>query len=617
MRWAATCRPPALPKNGTPTEADEGHALTVTASFTDAANNAETGTSAASAAVAESPTETLSVAINGSPVEGTAITATVSDPNAVGGDMPASGITYKWYADGNLVHTGNDDNSYTPTEADEGHALTVTASFTDAANNAETGTSTASAAVAESPTETLSVAINGSPVEGTAITATVSDPNAVGGDMPASGITYKWYADGNLVHTGNDDNSYTPTEADEGHALTVTASFTDAANNAETGTSAASAAVAESPTETLSVAINGSPVEGTAITATVSDPNAVGGDMPASGITYKWYADGNLVHTGNDDNSYTPTEADEGHALTVTASFTDAANNAETGTSAASAAVAESPTETLSVAINGSPVEGTAITATVSDPNAVGGDMPASGITYKWYADGNLVHTGNDDNSYTPTEADEGHALTVTASFTDAANNAETGTSTASAAVAESPTETLSVAINGSPVEGTAITATVSDPNAGGGDMPAFGITYKWYDDGNLEHTGNDDTSYTPTEADEGHALTVAASFTDAANNAETGTSTASAAVAESPTETLSVAINGSPGEGTALTATGRDPNAVGGDMPASGITYKWYADGNLVHTGNDDNSYTPTEADEGHALTVTASFTDAANNAG
>ena len=110
-----------------------------------------------------------------------------------------------------------------------------------------------------------------------------------------------------------------------------------------------------------------------AITATVTDSNAVGGDLSGP-VTYTWSVDGHTVQTST-SNSYTPTEADEGKHLTVTASFTDAAGNSESGSSVPSAAVAESPSETLSVVINGAPVEGVAITATVTDGNAVGGDL--------------------------------------------------------------------------------------------------------------------------------------------------------------------------------------------------------------------------------------------------
>src|SRR4029077_14501391 len=97
--------------------------------------NVETGTSAASAAVAEIAQPNLTVTIDAAPVEGTAVTATVVDPSDVGGDIGSATITYKWYADDGtgptLVHTGVGNNTYTQTEADEGKTLTVTASFTD------------------------------------------------------------------------------------------------------------------------------------------------------------------------------------------------------------------------------------------------------------------------------------------------------------------------------------------------------------------------------------------------------------------------------------------------------------------------------------------------------
>ncbi len=578
--------------------------------FNDSHGNPETS-SVSAGTVQESPSETLSVVISGAPVEGVAITATVTDTDAVGGDLTGP-VTYTWSADGSTVQSGT-SASYTPTEADEGKVLTVAASFTDAAGNPEQGTGAASTAVAESPSETLHVVINGAPVEGVALTATVTDTDAVGGDLTGP-VTYTWSADGSTVQSGT-SASYTPTEADEGKALTVTASFTDVAGNPEHGTSAASAAVAESPIETLSVTINGTPVEGATITATVTDLNAVGGDLPASGITYQWYADGTLVHTALDNNSYTPTEADEGMALTVTASFTDVAGNPEHGTSAASAAVAESPIETLSVTINGTPVEGATITATVTDLNAVGGDLPASGITYQWYADGTLVHTAVDNNSYAPTEADEGKTLTVTASFTDAAGNPESGISAASSAVAESPAETLSVVITGAPVEGVAVTATVTDLNAVGGDLPASGVTYQWYADGTLVHTALDNNSYTPTEADEGKALTVTTSFTDATNDPESGTSAASAVVAESPTENATISLAGLNGDGNAVQDTPITATVTDGDAPASGIIYTFQtsSDGTnwtTVQTGT-SASYTPTEADEHHHLQVKVSFTD------
>ena len=179
------------------------------------------------------------------------------------------------------------------------------------------------------------------------------------------------------------------------------------------GTSAPSAAVAESPTETLSVVINGAPVEGAAITATVTDSDAVGGDVPGSGITYQWYANGQLVHTAVDDNSYTPTEAEEGKALTVTASFTDAAGNPESGTSARLPRPWRAEPEQRSARDaqcrhrrSGAPLR--PVTA-VTD----GGADVHTTVSYAWQvsdsADGHTGWTTVGSNaSYTPTEANEG-----------------------------------------------------------------------------------------------------------------------------------------------------------------------------------------------------------------
>src|SRR6202011_2374659 len=115
---------------------------------------------------------------------------------------------------------------------------------------------------------------------------------------------------------------------------------------------------------------------------------------------------------------------------------------------------------TISIAgLNGSnnAVEGTQLTATVTDP-----DAPAlSNILYTWTV-GGTTHSGAGLNTYTPTEADEGLAISVAVSFTDTHNNAETGTALAGT-VAENPTEnaTISIAgLNGSnnAVEGTQLT---------------------------------------------------------------------------------------------------------------------------------------------------------------
>src|SRR6201993_4557789 len=113
----------------------------------------------------------------------------------------------------------------------------------------------------------------------------------------------------------------------------------------------------------------------------------------------------------------------------------------------------------LSGLTSGNAVEGTQITATETDPNA-----PANGITYTWTVNGSTVKTGVDaaGKTYTPTETDEGQAISVAVSFTDTHGFAETGTKSAGT-VQESPTEQATIALSGVPTEGTLLTATVTD----------------------------------------------------------------------------------------------------------------------------------------------------------
>jgi hypothetical protein len=595
----------------TPTETDEGLAISVAVSFTDAHGFAEHGSTSAGT-VQESPTENASISLsgltNGNAVKGTTVTATVTEA-----DAPLTGITYTWTVDGHVVKTGVDaaGNTYTPTETDEGLAISVAVSFTDTHGFTEHG-STSAGTVQESPTENASIALSGltsgNAVEGTTVTAAVTEA-----DAPASGITYTWTVGGHVVKTGVDapGNTYTPTEGDEGLAISVAVSFTDTHGFAEHGSTSAGT-VQESPTENASTSLagltNGNAVEGTTVTATVTET-----DAPTSGITYTWTVGNTVVKTGVDalGNTYTPTEGDEGLAISVAVSFTDTHGFTEHGSTSAGT-VQESPTENAAISLSGltsgNAVEGTAVTATVTEA-----DAPESGITYTWTVGGHVVKTGVDTagNTYTPTETDEGQAISVAVSFTDTHGFAEHG-STSAGTVQESPTENASISLSGltggNAVEGTTVTATVTEA-----DAPESGITYTWTVGGHVVKTGVDTAgnTYTPTETDEGQAISVAVSFTDTHGFAEHG-STSAGTVQESPTENASISFSGLTGgnavEGHLLTAVVTET-----DAPASGITYTWKVNGTVVKTGVDTagNTYTPTEGDEGQAISVSVSFTD------
>ena len=269
--------------------------------------------------------------------------------------------------------------------------------------------------------------------EGTAIHVTsVTDDGASIG----SGATYSWQTqdvNGNWDQVGS-NSSYTPTENDEGLALRLVTTYADDPSGSESRT-VDLGIVQENPNEnadiTLAGLTSGNAVEGQQITATVTEP-----DAPASGITYTFEtsSDGTNWTTVQSGSSatYTPGEADEGNQLRVDVSFTDTHGFAETGTTSAGT-VQESPTENADITLAGldgagNAVEGTQVVATVTEP-----DAPSSGITYTWTVGGQTVNPDTDaGNTYTPTAADEGKALSVSVSFNDTGSgDLKTGTTSA------------------------------------------------------------------------------------------------------------------------------------------------------------------------------------------
>ena len=163
-------------------------------------------------------------------------------------------------------------------------------------------------------------------------------------------------------------------------------------------------------------------------------------------------------------------------------------------------------------------------------------------FTYQWIADdgnGDTDISGATGSTYTLVSADEGKTIRVKVSFTDDANNTETLTSAATEAVAAKPNTPATglLTITGKAQVGVTLTAnTDAIEDADGLDNPAY--TYQWLaDDGNgdTDISGATGATYTRVSADEGKTIRVRVSFTDDANNAETLTRDATAAVDAKP----------------------------------------------------------------------------------
>ena len=559
--------------------ADQGTTVKVTVSFTDDANNPETLTSAATATVsaAANTLATGAPTITGTAQVGQTLTAgTTAIMDADG--LTSVSYTYQWIR----VATDNTEtniasaaaSTYMLVAADQGTTVKVTVSFTDDANNPETLTSAATATVsaAANTLATGAPTITGTAQVGQTLTAgTTAIMDADG--LTSVSYTYQWIR----VATDNTEtnissaaaSTYTLVAADQGTTVKVTVSFTDDANNPETLTSAATAAVsaAANTLATGAPTITGTAQVGQTLTAgTTAIMDADG--LTSVSYTYQWIR----VATDNTEtnissaaaSTYTLVAADQGTTVKVTVSFTDDANNPETLTSAATAAVsaAANTLATGAPTITGTAQVGQTLTAgTTAIMDADG--LTSVSYTYQWIG----VATDNTEtnissataSTYTLVAADQGTTVKVTVSFTDDANNPETLTSAATATVsaAANTLATGAPTITGTAQVGQTLTAaTTGITDADGLTSPTY--TYQWIRvDGTDEAdiAAANSSTYILGAADLGTTLTVRVTFADDLGHTETLTSAATAtvgagAVATAPTVTA-VAVTSTPASGT------------------------------------------------------------------
>ena len=263
-------------------------------------------------------------------------------------------FSYQWLADDTTIQ-GATGFSYTLADADAGKAIKVQVSFMDDAGNAETLTSAATGAVAAAQ-----------PAEPPA------KPRGLSATALHDSVTLTWNDPGDDSITGyvilrrnretDTQGQFRELVADTGTAATTYTDGTVAAGTPYTyrikaingaGTSersrwfhidTPSAPAPEPASEPANSAATGAPaISGTArvgetLTADTS------GIADADGLTnaafsYQWLADDTAIQ-GATGFTCTLADADAGKAIKVRASFTDDAGNAETLTSAATAAVA-------------------------------------------------------------------------------------------------------------------------------------------------------------------------------------------------------------------------------------------------------------------------------------
>ena len=315
--------------------------------------------------------------------------------------------TYQWIRTAAGVDTnisGATASTYTLVAADQGTTVKVRVSFTDDASKAETRTSAATAAVSAAPNTPATGAptITGTAQVGQTLTAgttAIVDADGLTAVQAIGLYKFQWIrvaTDNSETNIASATVTYTLVAADQGTTVKVRVSFTDDASNAETLTSAATAAVAAAPNTPATGAptITGTAQVGqtlTAVTTAIMDANG----LTTPSYKFQWIR----VATDNTEtnisgataSTYTLVAADQGTTVKVTVSFTDDASNPETRTSAATAAVAAEVTgtpepEPFEVEIVGVPevaVTGESYELTVqSDEDS---------LVYAWRVDGGAI----------------------------------------------------------------------------------------------------------------------------------------------------------------------------------------------------------------------------------
>ena len=595
---------------------DVGKTIKVRVSFTDDAGGEEALTSAATGkvAVAANNPATGAPTTSGTAQVGKTLTASTSGIADQDGLDNAS-FSYQWRADDSAI-TDATGSTYTLVPADRGKSIKVRVSFTDDADNEETLTSAATAAVAASPNSpaTGAPAISGTAQVGKTLTASTSGIADQDGLDNAS-FSYQWLADDSAI-TDATGSTYTLVPADQGKSIKVRVSFTDDANNLETLTSEATAAVAAKPNTapTGLPIISGRVQVGETLMASTSSIADQDG-LDNATFSYQWRADDSAI-TDATGSTYTLVAADEGKTIEVKVSFADDANNLETLTSAATAAVAAHPNSppTGLPTISGTVQVGETLTADTSGIADQDG-LDNATFSYQWRADDSAI-TDATGSTYTLVAADEGKTIEVKVSFADDANNLETLTSAATAAVAAHPNSppTGLPTISGTVQVGETLTADTSGiADQDGLDNATFSYQWRADDSAITDATGS---TYTLVPADKGKTIKVRVNFTDDADNEETLTSAATAAVAASPSSPATGAptISGTAQVGKTLTASTSGIADQDG-LDNATFSYQWRADDSAI-TDATGSTYTLTASEQGQTVQVRVSFTDDRNNA-
>ena len=640
------------------TTGDVGKTIKVRVSFSDDAENEESLTSAATAAVSAAvPGVPRNVAVErGGTGE---LDVTWAAPASDGG-ASITGYTVQWKESSGSWDTAADvseatvtSTSYTITslrlQVEYAVRVIATNSVGDSPASGEvTETADAQTSQQQGPvkksvlvTQERNTPATGAPsIIGTleagqslnADTSSISD----GDGLTTPAFVYQWLADDTDI-TGATGQAYVLVDSDQGKAIKVTVSFTDDANNEESLTSEA-------------VVV---PVRPHGLTASVSDGDVVLTWNQPVGFSYLY--DYQIlrnrpevgeteplvyVNTGNAETSYTDTDVEPGvlyiyrvKAASYFSRFTDASKPAEIRT----AESAPNTPATGAPAISGDLVVGQTLSAVTSAIEDADG-LDKATFAYQWVADDADI-PGATASRYTLVDSDGGKAIKVTVSFTDDAGNDESLTSVATAEVVAGLTAEF-LDIPSSHDGDTAFTFELRFS-----EEPKSDFSYKTLRDHAFTVTGGEVTkarrlddpsnirweiTVTPDGSDSVTVVLPATTDCTAERAVCTGdgkmlSSEVAFAVAGPEGEEQQTPAQNNPATGApAISGTVRVGETLNADTSTiadsdgtdkAAYAYQWLADDTDI-SGATVSRYTLADSDEGKVIKVRVSFTDDAGNA-
>ena len=417
----------------TPVTADVSHYLRATANYTDPEGPGKSVNARTSATVLADDDGSVTLSET-RPAVGDTITATLTDP-----DGSITNTTWQWASssDGESGWTdiaGATSATYTVTSEDTRKFLRATVNYDDgdgADKNAAAAT-TLGVGVDDDGSVSLSPS---SPTVGETVTATLTDP-----DGGITGEIWQWASSSDGTSNWTDitlatSRTYTVVTGDLGSYLRATVSYDDAAGAGKGAEEVTAAAVTEDDDGSVTLSPS-SPQVGETITAVLSDP-----DGGVTNRTWQWHISSNgtsswTIVLGATSSTFDVTETHIGRYLRATASYTDALGAGKSAEAATTAAVSEDDDGTVTLSTR-TPEVGSAITATLSDP-----DRPVTNISWQWEksSNGSTGWTniqGATSGSYTPGESDAGIFLRATVSYDDAVGTGKSAQAATSSGVAQ------------------------------------------------------------------------------------------------------------------------------------------------------------------------------------